>query len=1142
VGIDAGHLNEEFAPLAAQLLQRWQQAEQECAVLKQSIDSTNAEVSTVKREKMRAVQDNNQLHMELVRAKELQNELQDELSAENERAKLRLLDANFITSQNTQKIKEMELQNEALRQRLQQTLARDGKSKDDLPAYARQGVIQMASTADAWSTAVETNSPPIVPSEAADLQTVSDMKIEELHTELRIATTQLEVVQKQLARAQENVIHREQEIERLGHLVSRQDDGQSKSRLEHLEAQLRTAKAHQEEFASENRAKENELAQSASTIESLQREVQEVQSLLRDNQMATSKLEADLRLALTRGASEQDANAQLSPLNQRCAKLELQCLQLQTERDEYKKQTVSLRDAVEKAQHPASPTSLTKPEEVLHSDGPVESPLQSQAASSPTKLPDADPRVQQLENENRVLRHEIEHLQSRSLDLQNQVRSLYEHYGELEAECTQLRHFCREQRATKTETPVDNDQLQTTLNAAQEECAMLRSTMQEYDIQLLQIQSSVRSGSRQRDELSAALAQATSDLDKCREQLVESERRYEDAASQSQNLAQCRQVLEEQNRGAEDSLDKFSAELSTAKAAAERFQREHRLACTEIRKLEGMKQAFEVQVETMQSESKVAETERAELASKAGHLEAEVVRLRTSEQNTRLEVEQLQSLIAEMDRTRSDLTDRLRETALRSEREAATAAGHHQAKEQSAKEVLVWKTKADTLTVSLTCLDRERDMLQIELDKSAAELDQLRNQCEVYATSAENADGRMAEVIREADGLAEALANKEHEIAVMQRNISESQQVNERVMGDLAASQEQLNQQEQDIIMMTKETQLVNAELLNAVQSNEVANQGLNDTRAELTQLRKVHQVARQEHEDLLMSYRKLNDEMEYLQKALQCEETKCDQAALEAAQWNKRLEMQAEDIHNKDEEIRDLNIALRTLGINTDELARDVGLAQTKLEDSYDSCSELQQQLEHARRAYMASEEHRNKLQHELVAALEANSNLTAQAKNFELEIEVSAQQLQLEAKRCNELESLLCSTRMQLHSREEPVTIPAEGEERYLPKVVSYQEYHRPGQNMLSTVKPTRGALQRLELKNGHLKGDGDAARPLRVSGTLVQDLEEEVQEIQKERQCTGLSCSQVPLCGSSADKQLCNELQALERIYDRAVALSN
>jgi len=362
---------------------------------------------------------------------------------------------------------------------------------------------------------------------------------------------------------------------------------------------------------------------------------------------------------------------------------------------------------------------------------------------------------------------------------------------------------------------------------------------------------------------------------------------------------------------------------------------------------------------------------------------------------------------------------------------------------------------------------------------------------------------------------------KDHEIRSMALELSGNKNVIEELTAHKNLNEEQLKRLEDDLVVMTKENQLVNMELMKISKDKDAASEELAGVQAKMVSVGNNAKAKERENADLIMQYQSLNGEVNQLQLQLDAAEQTRDEAMLNVAREKQQLEAHAHVVAEKDEEIRRLEVDLRALDINSDSLARDVGTVQAQMQGACESNANLQQELRDARMAYGASEDHRRKIQSELASALDANAAFAAHTKHLEMEIEVAGQQLQLESQRSSELETLLSDMRTQLHRRtsSDNVEIPID-----TPPSVSHG----------GDKKGNRVPLQQLSDVNGSTVS---GARPIKSSvADPVYDFEREAKLLQNEAP-GNLKDNMMSLGGGILmDQQLCDELQALEKVYDR------
>uniref|UniRef100_H2Z635 Centrosomal protein of 135 kDa n=1 Tax=Ciona savignyi TaxID=51511 RepID=H2Z635_CIOSA len=828
----------------------------------------------------RLVQENNSIHLELVKTKEELEATSKSLKAsirqlEHENADLRFLNSQFI-----QKVKVVERESasktdaiQKLQEKnLQAVIQTPGGRKRTIP-FRRQR-MQIDSTLPPPSTNAYISTQPDDPY-IADLIQVADTKIAQLGDEVKKLEQSEEINVNKIKNLRKQVEGRDREIDRLNRsleggrpqdVISLEAKNRSNERLiSHLNLQVDYLQQSNQEL--EDRIKDLEDGKSLAVADSqrLSREVDRLHAELRDIDRLAQQLEQDKQDAVVAADREiheaqlelrqsqrygEGAESKLHDANVMRDRMMSENEKLHDELEESKRDIQRLNELLDKIQADKrllsdKVTLLSSKEKslILELEQFRVSPSRARRRDrSPSKL---DSFVRTLEQERDHYRDECEALQAICFHLERHL-------------CCNYFHACLFNLFPNSSGgEVSGDAYQALLRERDE----LQSMLSKFERHMAEIQSNVKVVTQERDKTNLLYEQSNEELQRLRHEFVRSPK-----SPKASLTAQA--IL----RRVENDRDTAVADLR--RMTTERDSLRERLKIQQEQSI-SERSRLEQRAEDLEAKARALGQERIDLQSRIDSLkdvnlsqEDDIKALRLKMQQTeedytvvRAELDDVKALKSQisssLDVAQRNLSRKSSDLALSEDRVRTLENRISELLDAAAKQ----SEEAATLRATTTSLDREKDALQAALDERterAAALDEHLSRRE-----RDMSDLRVAISDLEAklDRAGDDLASSEREVRSLRRQLDATQtDLAEASRAKETALRENRRMQD-DLSTLTRENQDINMELDDVMRDRDDLKNKVQDHVGRISSLESSVSSKDRELHDVLDQYRKVTSE-----------------------------------------------------------------------------------------------------------------------------------------------------------------------------------------------------------------------------------------------------------------------------------------
>jgi chromosome segregation ATPase len=428
----------------------------------------------------------------------------------------------------------------------------------------------------------------------------------------------------------------------------------------------------------------------------------------------------------------------------------------------------------------------------------------------------------------------------------------------------------------------ERDSARGLLADTQRERDFLAATVQSFEQQLGSIQDSVRALTADRDHVRSLYAQA-------REQLGERLRGEHEAVAQGDRLQdavrRANAEADELRRSLQAASDQASSAQAEARRALERcaqLELAEQQAYPERLRLQDAVRKLELERDSLTERcSREHQNARAQ-GERAGQLDQEASALRQACEHRDEQIRQLKHLLSQLDGSQGRLADEMRSLLAAKEQDAAQLAALRSDLARAQARAKAAEDQAAQGREVLASLDHERDSLQAELDAQTERLEALAAERDQARAEAERARGDQAGLRGDLAAEAEHAGRLEHEVS-RQRSAAEAQARRcSELEAEIAQRAREAKEQAEDLRSMTKENQLVNADLHRAVAESAKAQARLQEAQARVAFLEAAQGASASESAEVLRNYRALADKNQKLEVTVRRNEQVLQEAKLQ--------------------------------------------------------------------------------------------------------------------------------------------------------------------------------------------------------------------------------------------------------------------
>ena len=558
-------------------------------------------------------------------------------------------------------------------------------------------------------------------------------------------------------------------------------------------------------------------------------------------------------------------------------------------------------------------------------------------------------------------------------------------------------------------------QLLDDLSDSQRERDELVNALEKFGSELTGLQSHVKSLTSERDNMKQLYEQANTEVQRLR--ALRSEQR-QGAASPSKTPT-TEKVIDQQIeidllRASEVRLN---AQVKSLQAEIEKLQTD--LKATVMRQKETGISATEAltQLEGEVSEFKkiVSETEtsKSALSLEIQHLKEDIDVLEDEKHDLQNQLERSQVRISQLeietDREQFQLRDLRSKLTVSEQKITKLEDTNKQLKTVSADRA---KLAYDHQKL-LGDIDKERDQFQVDLDRKAEKIAQLNEQVTELKAEATRA-GQEALTLREKlDVATQSMNQQDKELSSLQRQCDEISRDREHFESSTERLAEELRNIGSDLAALTRENQVLNAELVDASVERDKLRAELGEADRQLQYLDELIRTKDEEKDQLMTSYRKLISDYERVDFTLKASNEDNNNIKMEAIMRDKRVEQLQKALDETTQQVSQYKIDITAFEKQSNNLTRALGTAERNVRHLENERMRLNREIGVARDLAHTIDRSKDDFQKQLTAVSLENERLQHHVRSLETDLEALNNQIRTEKLKSERLEQLVAVER---------------------------------------------------------------------------------------------------------------------------------
>uniref|UniRef100_A0A3P9Q772 Centrosomal protein 135 n=1 Tax=Poecilia reticulata TaxID=8081 RepID=A0A3P9Q772_POERE len=528
----------------------------------------------------------------------------------------------------------------------------------------------------------------------------------------------------------------------------------------------------------------------------------------------------------------------------------------------------------------------------------------------------------------------------------------------------------------------------------------LKAALMDFERQMEDIQNNVQVLSNERDHFKTLFKQAQDDLM---------------SARRADLSAECR--MQEEVRREEMKFDQMTSErdslmerLKDAQMSVltDRERDERRILELEntVRNLERERLDLRAQV-CLLKEDKEAVEEELKVRSIASVQAAEEVAQRLAEANSlRLVQEQMEQSLSDIQRR---LSVKINELHVAHEQIGELRERLGELSQQSSK----WNEEVETLQKSICVLDREKDILQDEVDQKTEKLVALQDEMSQKEKTLKDVRLTVRNMDNSLAQLQGALKSREREIGSLRRQLDSSQEELPALQRDKEVLLRENRRLQDDLATMTRENQVVHLEMEEALHEKDELNSRVQSYISEVSRIEKLMVTKEQENRDLLERFRMAHSGMQEWEQKLHQAEGLNNSIRLELLSLDTERRQLQETVGLKDKEIQQHMQALQAYEAQVSSLTRRMSQLEEDLYKTQEEKAALVSDLTSVRELCVKLDSGKEFAARHLTSKNMELERITGQLEDLRSEIEVLKRQLASERLTVRNLETLLSTNR---------------------------------------------------------------------------------------------------------------------------------
>ncbi|XP_034565716.1 centrosomal protein of 135 kDa isoform X3 [Notolabrus celidotus] len=1078
-------------------------------------------------ENARAIRENNELHVELLKLKEEKDRVTRELKTHIRKLDHDTSDLKFLNNQYVHKVRCMEKDSKAKAERIQQLQEKNmqavvqtpGGKKRSIPfRRQRMQIDELIPSSSSSSYPVSQPDDPYV----ADMLQLADGRIHELQEDIIKVKLNLENAQEYIKHLNTQVEERDKEIDRLNRalhggrphdVISLEAQNTSNEKLishlnlqiEYLQEANRTLEQKVEGLQQKKKDASSEVANLSLKNLELCEELTHIDDLAKRLEMDKERVLETADMELLEAKKEilrqqkiiEDLEDILTKTRRVQSEGDFEKDRLRDELEELKQQNQKMEGLVNFLEEEKIRLQ-DKVEKTMTADRDLVLELETLRAKhgvcgrerSPSRL---DAFVKSLEEERDHYRQEAERYK--------RARGA----GGLDSSPSRSPVRGRSPRSKGTRGGAAESELLRVLKERDE----LKAALLDFEKHMEGIQNNVKVLSTEREHFKKLFKQAQDEL-----QLT----RRSDLTPELLNL-------KEEVRQAELKLQQVTAErdtlierleVSQASALSDRQGEDRRIQDLEnaVKSLERERLDLRSQVCLLKENREAAEEELKVRCAAVMQSSEEVTQQRAESNALRLLQEQMEQSLSD---TQHRLSVKMNELH----------AAHEQIDklerriEELSQRGLKHAEEVSALQKSISTLDREKDALQDEVDQKTEKLVVLQEEFSKKEKTVEDVRLTVTNMDNALAQLQGALNSREREISSLRRQLEASQEELNGLKRDKEITVRENRRLQDDLATMTRENQAVHVEMEEALHERDQLKMRVHSYISEVSRIEKLMATKEQENRDLLERFRTFHTEVEQQEQKLQQAEGLNSSIRLELLSSDTERRHLRDTVGHQEREIQQ---ALQAYEAQVSSLVRGMSRLEEELHRAQEEKASLLSDLASVRELCVKLDSSKELTSRQLTSRSMDLERLTGELEDVRSEAELLKKQLTSERLTVRNLETLLSSNRhkeFQTHltasERESELKVLRDRLTLADSKTVEHSR----------EVSQLRGKLSQLQTEMDVLKRQLTSERFER---------ERAVQEMRRQ----GLSFSSLPLSSSTSPHHTSSErsiLRSLNRSSDRS-----
>ncbi|TPX46008.1 hypothetical protein SeMB42_g03840 [Synchytrium endobioticum] len=614
-----------------------------------------------------------------------------------------------------------------------------------------------------------------------------------------------------------------------------------------------------------------------------------------------------------------------------------------------------------------------------------------------------------------------------SSKLQAENRELLEKIQKLEKQKTQfeadIEAMHRELVLAKRKTS-EADSKQSTIESLERQVAAKQDEVKQLTQKMDDADSRGASAIAVQDKLIAELEQVKKERDELVKSLEQFEshladvhRTFDALSAERDNIGKLyEQATEElqalRNANADSSASPLpAADVNALRARIELLRAKERSLESKIEELERANDLLHKEVQAASVDGTAASAMQENQVP--NEIEKDLISARAELADKVAEVERLSSRLAdlEVDRERQSITmrevkSRLSETESRLERvQADMARAMHERDEQA--------LRTNEQRRILAQVDKERDIFQADMDAKAEKIVELQSVITRMKEDTRRIEADYLTLREHADALAQSLNEQDREIVSLQKQVEHLSSERDHYASEAQRNAEEARNVGSDLVALTKENQVLNGELSEAIADRDHLRAELGEFERQNQYLEEVARGREQEKDILMSSYRKLISDHEKLEGSVRAANEDGNNMRMEVIMRDKKSQQLQRQLDELSAEAAQVRIDLGSYEKQCSNLTRSLAAAERSIRHLEADKVRLQREVQAARDVALSVERTKDDLQRQATATIVEMERLNGTLRRLESEKEAYESQARAERLKVDRLEHLLAAER---------------------------------------------------------------------------------------------------------------------------------